>query len=72
MDFENPTSEQQQKAKAARTPDELEALCAEAGQALTDDQLESVSGGIHLPLPSSTCPGKRDTLGHECGRYRFM
>ena len=75
MDFESLTPEQRLKAKAAQTPDELEALCAEAGQALTDDQLEAVSGGYSCPALSpllAACPDKRDTLGHSCVSYQFM
>lgn len=49
MDFERLaaglTEEQIDKVKAATTPEELLAVAKEAGQELTDEQLEAVAGG---------------------------
>ena len=43
--FNNLTDEQKEKALACKTPEELAALTRSAGMALSDDQLEAVSGG---------------------------
>ena len=45
MDFENPTAEQLEKAKACKSMEELVALFAEEGVELTDEQLEKIAGG---------------------------
>ena len=49
MGFENLTDEQKAKAMACKTPEEMLALAKEEGYELTDEQLESVSGGWDLP-----------------------
>ena len=40
------TDEQKKKVEAAQSPQELLAIAKEAGQELSPDQLEAVSGGI--------------------------
>ncbi|MBR3224283.1 MAG: Nif11-like leader peptide family natural product precursor [Atopobiaceae bacterium] len=45
MNFEDLTAEQKEKAKACKTPEEVLELAKEEGIELTDEQLESVSGG---------------------------
>ena len=45
MKFEDLTPEQQEKAKACKTPEELVALAKEEGVELTDEQIEAMSGG---------------------------
>lgn len=45
MDFEDLTTQQKEKAIDCKTPEELIALAKEEGIELTDDQLESISGG---------------------------
>ena len=45
MNIDDFTPEQQERARACRTPEELLALAAEEGYDLTDGQLEAVSGG---------------------------
>lgn len=45
MEFEDLTPEQQAKAKACESPEELLALAKEEGYELSDEELESVSGG---------------------------
>ena len=45
MDFNGLTLEQQEKARACKTPEDILALAKEEGIELTDEQLEAVSGG---------------------------
>ena len=46
MNFEDlKSSEFQEKLKACETPEELVALANEEGVALTDEQIEAISGG---------------------------
>jgi len=45
MNFENLTPEQQEKARACKTPEEILALAKAEGYELSDEELEGVSGG---------------------------
>ena len=45
MKFEDLTPEQQAKAKACKTPEDILALAKEEGFELSDEQLQEVSGG---------------------------
>ncbi len=45
MNFEDLTTEQKEKAVACKTPEELIELAKNEGVELTDEQLESISGG---------------------------
>ena len=45
MKFDDLTPEQQEKARAAKTPDGILALAREEGYELSDDELGAVSGG---------------------------
>ena len=54
MGFEDLTPEQQEKAKACKTSEELEALVAKEGLHLSKDELEGLSGG-------TGCDGYRRT-----------
>ena len=45
MRFEDLTPDQQEKAKACKSVDELLAIAKEEGYELSDDELEAVSGG---------------------------
>ena len=59
MKFEDLTPEQQEKAKACKTPDELFALAQEHGCELSDDELEQISGGAWFcsdNMCSNVCP----------------
>ena len=61
MNFEDLTPEQQEKAKACKTAEELIALAKEEGIELTDEQLEDMSGGVNWKRPD--CPW------NECDSY---
>ena len=45
MEYKDLTPEQKEKARACKTPEEMLALAQEEGYDLTDDELESISGG---------------------------
>ena len=64
MEFNDLTDEQKAKAKAAKTPEELMALVKEEGIELTDEQLESVSGGWSLTDCPSACTDNQEA--REC------
>ena len=50
MNLENLTPEQQEKARACKTPEDILALAKEEGYELSDDQLESIAGGSFWEL----------------------
>ena len=45
MEFKDLTPEQMEKAKACKTPEELLQLAREEGYELSEEELDSVSGG---------------------------
>lgn len=45
MEFDKLTEEQEAKARACKTPEEVLALAKEEGYELSDDELEAVAGG---------------------------
>ena len=45
MNFSDLTPEQQEKARACKTPEDILALAKEEGFELSDEDLEAVSGG---------------------------
>lgn len=45
MNFEDLTPEQQEKAKACKTPEDIMALAKEKGCELSEKELASISGG---------------------------
>ena len=45
MKFEDLTPEQQERAKACKTPEEVFALAKEVGYEMTEEEIEAVSGG---------------------------
>lgn len=46
MRFEALTPEQQEKAKACKTPEDFMALAKEMGYELSEDELAALSGGV--------------------------
>lgn len=46
MEFENLTPEQQEKARACKTPEDVLALAKEEGFELSEEELEAINGGI--------------------------
>ena len=59
MNFEDLTPEQQQKAKACKTPEDILALAKEEGYELSDEELAGISGGW--------CPA--DCSDYKCRLY---
>lgn len=55
MDFNDLTPEQQEKARACKTPEDILALAKEEGIELSDEELSAVSAGAtacwYLPTP---------------------
>ena len=45
MKFEDLTKEQQERAKACKTPEEVFALAKEVGYELTEEEVNAISGG---------------------------
>jgi|GEM_PF-2026411 hypothetical protein len=73
MGFENMTPEQREKARVARTPEELEALAEKEGLPLSDEQLEAASGGRYPQCRMRvTCPSAHDLSGRPCKNYVFV
>ena len=58
MNFEDLTPEQQEKARACKTKEELAALAEEEGFQLSDDELEGIAGGEleHKKCSTVGCP----------------
>ena len=67
MYFEELTSEQKQRARACKNADELFELAKAEGVELSDEQLESVSGGSWIQCEEIACP--EDDGAPECDRY---
>lgn len=59
MEFKNLTPEQQAKAKACKTPEEMIALAAAEGYELSDEELQAVSGGSAWGFVG-------EVLDHDC------
>ena len=77
MGFDNLSADMQQKARAAETMVELEELADESGRQLSDEELDSLSGGNYAPTFSDctsfvTCRTATDTRGSRCTAYRFL
>ena len=75
------TDEQSSRVKACKSHEELLALAKEEGVELTDEQLNSISGGGLICSTSNNCPqcgagyddimfwSERDAKGHETVHY---
>ena len=61
MRFEDLTPEQQEKAKACKTPEDVLALAKEEGYELSDEELQAISGGEGWYKPR--CEGHTDCPG---------
>ena len=77
MGFDDLSMDMQEKARRAKTLEELEALAKESGRELSDEELDSLSGGNYAPTFSDctsfvTCRTATDTRGDRCARYRFL
>ena len=64
MNFEDLTEEQMAKARACKTPEDVLALAKEEGYELSDEELESVSGGWCF-----THCGKDSCGSDHCGPF---
>lgn len=77
MGFYDLSTDMQEKARAAETMEELEELAKESGRELSDEELDSLSGGNYAPTFSDctsfvTCRTATDTRGSRCTQYRFL
>ena len=61
MQFEDLTPEQQEKAKACKSPEELLELAKAEGYELSDGDLEAIAGGIDWGGCSDKAPCRRWT-----------
>ena len=68
MNFEDLTLEQQEKAKACKTPEDFLTLAKEEGYELSDEELEAVNGGVEWD-----CQDVNDCRAvcrvHDCSRF---
>ena len=56
MDFKDLTPEQQEAAKACKSPEELVALAQNVGVQLTDEQMDAIAGGSwYNPCSDHSC-----------------
>ena len=77
MGFDDLSTDMQEKARAAETMEELVDLANESGRELSDEELDSLSGGNYAPTFSDctsfvTCKTATDTRGSRCTAYRFL
>lgn len=77
MGFNNLSKNMQEKARAAKTMEELKELANMSGRELSDEELDSLSGGNYAPTFSDctsfvTCRTATDTRGSRCTAYRFL
>lgn len=54
MSFDELSPDFQEKAKACKSAEELNALCAEVGVKLSDEEIENLAGGQVGFIPSCT------------------
>ena len=53
IDFENPTDEQIERAKACETTQDVLAFAAEKGYELSDEELSCITGGMKIMVIKS-------------------
>ncbi len=63
MNFDGLTPEQKEMALSCKTPEELLAMAKKMGYKLSDEELDSISGGSWYNCPSD-CPNY-DANGNE-------
>ena len=68
MNFESLTPEQQEKARACKTPEDMLALAKEEGFELSDDELSAISGGMTWDCLND-CSGYERCDDYECLNY---
>ena len=56
MNFEDLTPEQQEKARACKTPEEILALAKDEGYELSEAELKTVAAGRWISCPIRDCP----------------
>ena len=66
MKFEDLTPEQQEKAKACKTPEDMMKLAKEEGYNLSEAELETIAGGV-----SWDCISDKDTYSVVGSRFPF-
>ena len=77
MGFDDLSTDMQEKARVAGTMEDLEELANANGQELSDEELDSISGGNYAPTFSSctsyvTCKTATKMDGSRCTAYRFF
>ena len=77
MGFDDLSMDMQEKARGAKTMGELKKLANESGRELSDEELDSLSGGNYAPTFSDctsfvTCRTATDLSGGRCTAYRFL
>lgn len=53
IDFENPTNEQVERAKACETTEDVLAFASDEGYELSDEELDAISGGMKIVVVKS-------------------
>ena len=65
MEYKDLTPEQQEKLKACESPQDILALAAEEGCELSDEQIESISGGLSWDDVGDTLGGVAHVGAHK-------
>ena len=76
MGFDDLGKDVRERARAAKTMEDLKELANEDGRALSDEELDSLSGGLFGHTLASCkyfapCPAATDTRGNRCTSYVF-
>jgi len=54
IDFENPTDEQIERAKACETVEDVMAFASDEGYELSDEELDAINGGMKIVVVNSS------------------